>query len=173
MEVRLSPHSPEPAVEIVFEEAETVILNKVFRSMLERYQLDPSELEPRLHKTWYKDTTPENKSTPREEVEEYNEYLRDARQERVPNLEKWISTLESAEDFPFHLKLSFPEADEMVTVLNDHRLAVAALNEITEYDMDQQFDDIEEGLKKYALFEIHYLGWIMEMLMRRLQGETD
>jgi len=62
-------------------------------------------------------------------------------------------------------RLSGAEVDAFLATLNDHRLRRAAEFDLGEGDLDVASLERAKGDKRIALVEIHFLAWIIEMIL--------
>ena len=67
------------------------------------------------------------------------------------------------------MQLTLEESTTLISVVNDHRLFLAAKHEIGQAEMEMHSLEALHELKparQFALYEIHLLGWIMEEVLR-------
>ena len=61
--------------------------------------------------------------------------------------------------------LAAKEVEAFLATLNDHRLRRAAEFDLGEGDLEVHALERAKGDKRIALVEIHFLAWIMEMIL--------
>ena len=110
-----------------------------------------------------------------EETREWLHHLQEFRGARVRVLERCETFLRAARpDRGTRLALSLADASELITALNDHRLAQAAQHDISEAEMSWA---LEKWLRlrpeqHQALAEIHLLAQMIEQLVRSVSPEA-
>jgi hypothetical protein len=70
---------------------------------------------------------------------------------------------------PMDLSLSHDEAEDWLTALTDIRLAIGTRIDVTEDIMSDELDPNDP--KAPALAVLHWLGWVQESMIERLQPE--
>ena len=103
--------------------------------------------------------------------EEWKEYVE-------PGLREWFESasatvkgdlvqLESGET----LTISSEHVDAWLSALNQGRLALAARFEVNDADMERPVSPVLQNEREFALFQIHFYGFLQECLIRGLESE--
>ena len=98
--------------------------------------------------------------------------LQAVRSGRLETLQKWLADLRARTPGAFTLRVGFEKAETLMTAFNDHRLLLAAQHDIGEGEMDLRTLSALTSLpaeKQSALYEIHFLAYIIEELIHLLQ----
>jgi hypothetical protein len=150
------------------------ILLRVLRAILKNYALTPDELDERGRAAWYATRGCEGAGLSAEETREWQQALHECRSARLRQMEQWYRQLTRTAEGASRLAVPVNDAPALLAVLNDHRLLVAARQDIGQTEMDtHDLDEAEKfgHQKQAALLEIHFLAWIIEEILRHLPGE--
>jgi hypothetical protein len=150
------------------------ILLRVLRAILKNYALAPDEFDERGRAAWYATRGCEGAGLSAEEIREWQQALHECKSARLGQVEGWYRQLARTEQGTSRLSLPLNDAPSLLAALNDHRLLVAARQDIGQTEMDTHDLDEAEKLghqKQAALLEIHFLAWIIEEILRHLPGE--
>lgn len=156
-----------------FLDLERLLLEQIFKTIVSNYESDAGKMDARVRKLWY---DPSGLVGPGFEHERshWEELLQTTRSERCETVKSWIRSLEKkVSGNSAALTLSLDEAEILLMVLNDHRLAVAALADIEEKDMERPFRSVPEGPKNTALFVIDFLGDLQAFLIQKISGSMN
>jgi hypothetical protein len=149
---------------------ESRLLLRVLRELVSNYRLAPDELDTKTASAWYS-TRGCAAATSVEETREWSQHLHAFKSARVQLLEKCVKQLAEPRASPM-LRLEVDEAPAFMTAINDHRLMVAARQDIGQTEMDVHSPLQLAGLppaQQNALIEIHFLAWLIEETIRALQ----
>lgn len=148
---------------------ESRLLVQVFEQLAERYKLKPGEVDPKTASAWYSTRGCRTANLSDQETREWIDQIHALKSASLERLQNWTKQLQSS---PSNLGVGIAEASAFVTVVNDHRLVVAALHGIGQEEMDIQSPQQLVGLppsQQEALLEIHLLAWIIEETLRAVQ----
>lgn len=148
---------------IVLPPAEASILKHCFVQIFDAYRVKPDELPEKIEEVWYQSAS--HQTIADEDAHEWAEHLYKFRGENCKNIEKWIAIL-SSNDALVDWRLPSQEIDSLLTVVNDYRLYRGAEWDISQADMESDFNLVANPRKRLALLEIHFLGWLMELLLK-------
>jgi len=154
---------------------EAQIFEQVLRLIIKHYTLKPSELDPKSADAWYSKRGCKTANMTEEETSDWVETLHGFRSGRLAKLQEWVARL-SDRKTPVELEFTFGEASSLLTVLNDHRLFVAARHDIGQHEMDLHSMPALKKLsaaQQNAVCEIHFLAIIMEELLRFVAPEAS
>jgi hypothetical protein len=160
-------------IEISLAEPESHVLRHVLAEVAANYRLKPGQLDPKAIAVWYSTRGCESARMSQEETAAWLENLHAFRGGNLRRIEQWRRELSNARGNHYRLRLALGDAPVLLTVLNDHRLLTAARHGIGEGEMD--FHSLEAFAamtpeQQSALFEIHFLAWIMEEVLQLLPG---
>lgn len=155
---------------------EKEILLQTVAAILENYKLKPADLDPRTAAVWYSTRGCKSAGMSEDETREWVETLYDFKGANARLLERCCAQIKEIEPGQFELAVKLADAATLVTVINDHRLHLAAIHEIGQADMDMRgWMDEEEQLpteKQSALVQIELLGWLIEVILRLTTPEA-
>lgn len=143
---------------------ESALLRQVLEGLNDAYQTAPGELDPMVANLWYGRTGLKEAGIRGEEVIHWIEGLHEARLGRQGALQRWMKSMPKAG----HAGVwSIPEQDVEVLVasLNDHRLRRAGEFDLGEGDLEVKAMERSKGDKRIALVEIHFLAWLIELIL--------
>ncbi len=153
---------------------EARILLRVLRAILKNYVLAPDELDERGRAAWYATRGCERAGLSAEEIREWQHALHECKTARLRQVEGWYRQLTRTALGTSRIAVPLDDAPALLAALNDHRLLVAARQDIGQTEMDtHDLDEAEKfgHQKQAALLEIHFLAWIIEEILRHLPGE--
>ena len=160
-------------VEFIFSTLECKIIERVLEAIIRNYQVPPDELDSNTAEVWYSTRGCKGARMSAAEIADWIKQLQAVRSGRVEILQKWLADLRARPPGAFTLRLDLVKAETLLTALNDHRLLLAAVHDIGEDEMDMrslsaltQLEEEQQG----ALYEIHFLAYIMEELIELLQN---
>lgn len=154
---------------------EKEILLQTVAAILENYKLKPAELDPRTAAVWYSTRGCKSAGMSEDDVREWVETLYGFKSANARLLQQWCEQVKEIEPGKFELAVKLPDAATLVTIINDHRLHLAAIHEIHQTDMDARGWVDEEQLpseKSSALVQIELLGWLIEVILRLTAPEA-
>ncbi|HTD85600.1 MAG TPA: hypothetical protein VK850_03405 [Candidatus Binatia bacterium] len=155
---------------------EKEILLQTVDTILQNYKLKPADLDPRTAAVWYSTRGCKNADMSEDDTREWVETLYGFKGANARLLERCCAQIKEIEPDKFELAIKLADAAGLVTVINDHRLHLAAIHDIGQSDMDNRgWVDEEEQLpseKESALVQIELLGWLIEVILRLTAPEA-
>lgn len=148
---------------------EKELLQQTVAAILKNYRMKPAELDPRTAAVWYSTRGCKSAGMSEEETREWVESLFGFKSANARLLERCCAQIKEVEPDKFELAVKLADAASLVTIVNDHRLHLAAVYEIDQTDMDRRAwadDDEEPSPKTSALVQIELLGWLIEVILR-------
>ncbi|NBS13633.1 MAG: hypothetical protein EBT57_02285 [Verrucomicrobia bacterium] len=143
---------------------EAALLRQALESTAEAYRTDPGELDPMVGNAWYGRAGLREAGIRGEDALHWIEGLHEVRLGREKTTRHWIQKLPAVGQ-PGVWRLPGNEVDVFLATLNDHRLRRAAEFDLGEGDLEVTALERAKGDKRIALVEIHFLAWIMEMIL--------
>ncbi|MEM9445086.1 MAG: hypothetical protein AAGA18_07010 [Verrucomicrobiota bacterium] len=156
----------EGGIEIILFRGEATLLQDIFSRILSNYSIPPDELSDAVQKVWY----PKNiQKEDREDSDDLADVIRDDfqiyRSENSLKLKSWISLLRADQQI-ITWRVEDGEIDRVLTILNDHRLYRAAELGVGQDEMDRDLEEIEDDQLRGGILEIHFLAWLIELVLR-------
>jgi hypothetical protein len=163
------------AVVLSFSVPEAGLLSQVLDRLISTYRLKPDEVDPAVAAAWYSAKGCESARMSKAETREWLAQLHAMKGENMNRLAHWLQQLGESEDQskPALLTLSFDEASAFMMAINDYRLMAAAHHNIGEQEMSILSPLTLARLpvaRREALFEVHFLAWILEETLHALEG---
>src|SRR6267143_6239458 len=115
---------------------ESQMLLRIMSSIIQNYNITPAEMGPKEAAVWYSNRGCESAKMSAEETRDWLEQLHGFRSANLDRLEDWAKQLTAAKADHFELRVPLPEAEKLITLLNDHRLLAAARHDIGQPEMD-------------------------------------
>ena len=162
-------------VRLTLNPLECQLLVPVLRSLLEHYRIKPGDMDAGSASAWYSTRGCESGRMTEEETRDWMETLHQQRLTLVPRLKGWIKQLTTDKEEKAHLEFTQEDAEKFLGILNDHRLWMAAKQDIGQLEMDLRSFDALNALpteRQYAIYEIEFLGWMIEHLLRVIAPEA-
>ncbi len=153
---------------------EARVLRKCLKALIQNYQIRPELFDPKGKAAWYGTRGCESVRMSPEETREWLDNLYRFRGEHLRLLEGCAKQLAARLEQKYALRLAMDDAPGFLTVINDHRLLVAAQQNLGEKDIHLlTLSDLESLSlpRRNALLEIEVLGWIMEGILDLIQRE--
>jgi hypothetical protein len=154
---------------------ETQVFERTVGSILRQYQVEPEHVDPRVAAVWYSTRGCRAAGMTEEEIQEWLHALHEFKSANLKLLSAWAGTLAASKRKSLKLELSLEESATLLSVLNDHRLWLAAQHQIGQAEMDlrsvEALDQLQPA-QQFALYEIHLLAWIMEEILRATAPEA-
>jgi hypothetical protein len=151
-----------------------ILLNTV-QAILQNYKLKPDELDPKTAAVWYSTRGCKSAGMSAEETRDWIDSLYSFKGANAALLEQWSKQIKEVEPGKFELAIKLEHAASLVTIINDHRLHLAALHDIGQEEMDLR-DWVEEeqpnSEQQSALVQIELLGWLIEVILRLTAPEA-
>ncbi len=156
-----------------FEGAEKELLLLSLVDAREHYEADVETLPEPLQRFWDGTLSVSGKG----ELAEAADDLRDARlgwrPERLSALEKWLAPDGGLVGTPRPFVLEPEEVDLFFCVLNDRRLTMSALHAVDDERMETNPAEVDDKDLQRALWEIHFLAFVMENCLTALEDEGE
>ncbi len=154
---------------------EVTLLRGVLESLAAAYRTPPERLDSRVRSVWYSTRGCESAGMSDDESRDWVRQIHGSRGENLSFIEGWIDQLD--ETGASRATVEFPpeEAEVFVAVLNDHRLRAAAEHGIGQEEMDLRDPMGVASLgpkRRGALMEIHFLAWIIEVVLRLIAPDA-
>ena len=144
---------------------EVALLRQALESTREAYRTPPTELDPMVGNVWYRQVGLREVGIRGEDALHWVEGLHEARLGREKLAEGWMKTLPPlGQAGRWHLDAE--EVESFVATLNDHRLRRAAEFDLGEGDLEVRAMEKSKGDKRVALVEIHFLAWLIELVLQ-------
>lgn len=151
-------------LEIILFEPEAYLLRHSLSEIIRNYQMDCNELPVEVQKIWFNTDSMQDE----EDRELWAEQLRDFRGQNSKLAKRILQELESSKTWPAVIHVDLQEAETLMIIINDHRLYLAAVNNVGEQEMDVEWDQISDSLSRNAVMNIHFLAWLIELILHRL-----
>lgn len=144
---------------------ESALVRQVLESLSEAYQTAPGELDPMVANLWYGRAGLKEAGIRGEEAIHWIEGLHEVRLGRRAAVQRWMKTMPKAGQSGVWT-IPEDEIEALVASLNDHRLRRAGEFDLGEGDLEVRAMEKARGDKRVALVEIHFLAWMIEMLLQ-------
>ena len=144
---------------------ESALVRQVLEGLQEAYQTAPGELDPMVANLWYGRAGLKEAGIRGEEAVHWIEGLHEVRLGRQKLLEKWLKALPKL-GHSGDWNISEEDVETLVAALNDHRLRRSAEFDLGEGDLEVRAMEKAKGDKRVALVEIHFLAWMIELLLQ-------
>ncbi|MEY5063208.1 MAG: hypothetical protein RLZZ112_1172 [Verrucomicrobiota bacterium] len=144
---------------------ESALLRQVLEALSEAYQTSPGELDPMVANLWYGRAGLKEAGIRGEEAVHWIGGLHEVRLGRQVVVQRWLKTMPKAGHSGLW-KIPEEEIEVLVASLNDHRLRRAGEFDLGEGDLEVRAMERAKGDKRVALVEIHFLAWMIEMLLQ-------
>jgi len=158
-------------LEVVLFPTEIELLRSILHEIDRAYGIPIDQLETTVRNVWFSGEGFRSAEMDREDIREWNQALRDFRGENRSRCQEWTGLLAQGGD-PLLWRVARREIDTLITILNDYRLYQAARHEIGQTQMDEDFDFVQSPNLRLALLEIHFLAWLMEMILQAMTSEN-
>jgi hypothetical protein len=163
-------------VGIEFDSAERQIFVQALQSLRAHYQLDEAEVSERAHRYWRGKLFTEEAHDPEDKLmaEELAEARWALRAERLNCVEAWLEGEAGLlRGKAGALKLTIPELDQFLKVLNDRRLLLAAEFSLTEELLEEHPQEVASLEVQHALWEVHFLAFVQQGVLELLSLSGD
>lgn len=144
---------------------EAALLRQVLEGLQEAYQTAPGELDPMVANLWYGRAGLKEAGIRGEEAVHWIEGLHEVRLGRQKFLGRWLKALPQLGHSGVW-NISEEDVETLVAALNDHRLRRSAEFDLGEGDLEVRAMEKAKGDKRVALVEIHFLAWMIELLLQ-------
>lgn len=143
---------------------EAALLRQALESTAGAYRTPPAELDPMVGNVWYRQAGLREVGIRGEDALHWVEGLHEVRLGREKLAGHWIKTLPTmGQAGRWHLPED--EVEPFLATLNDHRLRRAAEFDLGEGDLEVRTMERAKGDKRVALVEIHFLAWMIELIL--------
>jgi hypothetical protein len=162
----------EDAILFSFSSMECRVIERVLTALIANYQVPPNELDEKIAAVWYSTRGCQKARMSTDETSEWIKQLHHLKSSRLELLQKLLDDIRARPPGPFMLAVPVEKAEALMTALNDHRLLVAARNDVGEAEMDMRTLSSLTNLpiaQQTALYEIHFLAYVIEELLHLLQ----
>ncbi|MEM9400303.1 MAG: DUF2017 family protein [Verrucomicrobiota bacterium] len=155
----------EYGLEIILFHAEASIVQDILKRILHNYQIPPQEHHDSVQAVWYPNAIEESYDyDDGYALKSLHSDLQEYRSQNADLVKKWISCFDR-KDEPVLWLVKEEDIDSLLTVINDHRLYLAADNKLTEEELEQHLEEIEDPKLRSNLIEIHFLAWLIELIL--------
>jgi hypothetical protein len=171
MVVRREPGS----VLFSFSLLERKVLERALNMLLQNYRINPAELDERASAVWYSPAGCLSAGLSAEETSDWIKQLHAVRCGRIAVIEDSLRQLTEHHESPPSLLVKLEQADALMTALNDHRLLIAAHQNIGEAEMNMRTLAALTRLpprQQTALFEIEFFAYIIDELLHLMAGQA-
>ena len=154
---------------------EKELLLQMVGAILHNYKLKPTDLDPKTAAVWYSTRGCKSAGMSDEEMREWVDTLYGFKGANARLLERWSAGIKQTEADNFELAVKLTDAASLVTIINDHRLHLAAVHDIGQSDMDvRDWVDEEDTPRERAsaMLQIELLGWLIEVILRLTAPEA-
>jgi len=154
---------------------EKEILLHTVQAILQNYKSKPGELDRKTAAVWYSTRGCKSAGMSAEETQDWLDSLYSFKSANAELLQQWCDQIKEVEPGQFELAVKLEHAASLVTIINDHRLHLAAIHDIGQEDMDLRDwmeDDRLDSEKQSALVQIELLGWLIEAILRLTAPEA-
>ena len=156
-----------------FNRIEASLLRRVLEELKTQYRIAPADLDPKIAAAWYSTQGCEGLGLSAEDTRLWQEHLHELKGPHAQRIEGWLQQLGTlpAQAGAVLLRLDLAEGDPFVTILNDHRLHLAARHDIGQPEMEVRTQEEMAklpGRQQEALLEIHILAWLIEVTLEAM-----
>ena len=141
-------------------------------AVLEMYAVPPPEMDPKVSEVWYQTGAARKARMTPQETAEWAGHLHEVRSGRIPLLQRWVEAL-TRTTVPVELEVARDEMETLLQTANDHRLRRAAEHGVGEGDLELDLAGIGDEARRFALVEIHFLAWLIEVLLVEVSAEAS
>lgn len=155
--------------------SESQVLLRSLQTIQRNYTIPPGELDAETAAVWYSTKGCETAEMTDGETADWLRNLHRGKESNRELIGGWIRTLAGKKEGPRRLRIKWEDAAHFLTVLNDHRLLLAARNDIGQEEMDlQRVDRLGEleSKQQTALLEMELMGLVMEEVLRLLDSPS-
>ncbi len=161
-------------IELMLFEPEAALLESVLTEIGDAYNRPPESLSPTIRNLWFPGEGLRASEMNEEDVEVWNQTLAEFRSHNGQMCEAWLKRLDRAAGTePRRVTLPYEDADSFINVINDYRLLQAAEHEVGEEEMEKPLEKIEDPECQGALLEIHFLGWLLELVLDAMNRRSQ
>jgi len=150
------------------------ILLASLRTVSRNYQIQPDDLDAETAAVWYSSRGCETARMTPEETADWRSNLHSIKRANLELIQRWIRTLSRKKEGVCRFRIRLDEAPSFLTVLNDHRLLLAARHQIGQEEMDHRLVDQFNHLtsaQQTALLEMELMGLVMEEVLQVLTAD--
>jgi hypothetical protein len=161
-------------INFLFSLYESRLLRRVFNQLSRDYEFKPDQTDPALAKVWYSTQGCKTGQMDEEATKEFLQTLHSYKSALSAKLKQWAEGLARGKENAYPLTLKLDDAPDLLTALNDYRLAAAARHDIGQAEMDTHLFAESTALtpkQQKALFEVHFLAFIIEEILHLMPGD--
>jgi len=158
-----------------FGAVEKELLLQTVQAILRNYKLKPGEIDPKVAAVWYSTRGCKSAGMSADETREWIDSLYAFKGANASLLEQWARQIREIGPGKFELAVKLEQAANLVTIINDHRLHLAARYDLGQEEMDLHSWAEDTQLtsdKQSALVQIELLGWLIEVILRLTAPEA-
>lgn len=162
-------------IRLALSSGERAVLRHVLESLASAYRTPPDRIDPRVAGVWYSDRGCRAAGMTEEEALEWTRQLHGFKGENLALIERCLEQLRGTGAKGAGLIIPLDGAEAFVGALNDHRLRMAAEHAIGQEEMDLRDFGAAQSLgmgRHGALMQIHFLAWIIEVVLRLIAPEA-
>jgi Domain of unknown function (DUF2017) len=152
---------------------ESRIVLDALQALKDAYRRAPAELDAKVAAAWYSTRGCASAQMNEEETREWLNHLQSIKGANLARIDRWVQALAGPSPKERQLTVALDEADVFLTSLNDYRLMTAARHNLGDAEMSLRtvagFASLPPA-RRVALFEVEFLAWVMEELLRELNG---
>lgn len=152
---------------------EAPLLHRCLTRLAEHYAIPPAELDEAGAGAWYSTRGCRTAGASPEDTRAWVDSLHELKRTQLGPLSGWTAQLAAPSPQGATLRLSEQALDPFLRALNDYRLLQAARHHVGEEEMEIRLDQ-DAGQRspalRVALLEIHFLAWLIEELLRAMDG---
>jgi hypothetical protein len=161
------------ALSFSFNRIEASLLRRVLEELKRHYSIPPADLDPKIAAAWYSTRGCEGLGLSAEDTRLWQEHLHELKGPHAKRIGGWLQQLGTlpAQAGTVLLRLDLTEGDPFITILNDHRLHLAARHDIGQPEMEVRTQEAMAELparQQEALIEIHILAWLIEVTLEAM-----
>ena len=145
---------------------EAALLRQVLESTGEAYRALPGELDPMVGNVWYGREGLREAGIRGEDALHWIQDLHEVRLGREKSMQRWLKALPPFGQ-PGKWVLSKEDEESFLATVNDHRLRRTAEFDLGEGDLEVPVMEKAKGNKRVALVEIHFLAWMIELILHK------
>ncbi|MFQ3671101.1 MAG: DUF2017 family protein [Verrucomicrobiia bacterium] len=162
------------SIELVLFEPEAALLESVLTDIGDAYNHPPESLAPGIRSLWFPGEGLRAADMTDEDIEVWHQTLAELRSQNGELCELWLQRLDQAAgQEPRRIALAYDDADRFLNIINDYRLLQAANHNVGESEMEQPLENEKDPERQGALLEIHFLGWLLELVLDALNRRSQ
>lgn len=161
------------AIELVLFEPEAALLESIFTDIGDAYNRPPETLKPGIRNLWFPREGLRSAEMTEDDIEIWQQSLAELRSQNGELCQTLLERLNrAAGQEPRRVALHYEDADRFLNLINDYRLLQAAEHDVGEAEMEKPLEKEEDPERQGALLEIHFLGWLIELVLDALNRRS-